>query len=250
MEPKDKLKVVEDGSVSSSSEEIEREKWGRKAEYMLSMLGYCVGLGNLWRFPYLCMKMGERRITKSTPGVSYSEEYGKNVLVSINNAIMEAGPGAFLIPFLFVLLACGLPLYFLEVSLGQFTGKGAAQVWEVCPIFKGIGIGMIVVLCVSGLYYNIIVAWTLHYLGSSFINPLPWTDCNNNWNTGDCIRNEVRDVIRNTSVYNSSDVGSYLNGSIYNVTGGNSSVERYVVQVGSISPEEDYWQYVNFHFLV
>lgn len=35
-----------------------RGTWGRKTEYLLSMLGYLVGLGNLWRFPYICMRNG------------------------------------------------------------------------------------------------------------------------------------------------------------------------------------------------
>ena len=37
---------------------FEKEKWSRKAEYILSVLGYIVGLGNLWRFPYICMRNG------------------------------------------------------------------------------------------------------------------------------------------------------------------------------------------------
>lgn len=38
--------------------EYERETWSRKIEYMLSMIGYSVGLGNIWRFSYICLRNG------------------------------------------------------------------------------------------------------------------------------------------------------------------------------------------------
>lgn len=45
-------------SESNSSELPERALWSRKIEYLLSLFGYSVGLGNIWRFPYLCMRNG------------------------------------------------------------------------------------------------------------------------------------------------------------------------------------------------
>lgn len=39
-------------------EEEKRKGWGNKMEYMLATVGFAVGLGNVWRFPYLCQKNG------------------------------------------------------------------------------------------------------------------------------------------------------------------------------------------------
>ncbi|XP_061180811.1 sodium- and chloride-dependent glycine transporter 2-like [Saccostrea echinata] len=170
---------ADNSNTEKGQSENKRGRWGAKLDYMLSMVGYCVGLGNIWRFPYLCMRNGG---------------------------------GAFLIPFIFFLLAAGLPLYFLEVSVGQFTGKSCFHVWEACPIFEGVGVGMFIVLFVITLYYNIIITWTIFYLGSSFFSPLPWADCENDWNTLKCFHdvskmtsehgaNETMDDLYNTSVF-------------------------------------------------
>ncbi|KAF6216903.1 hypothetical protein GE061_001253 [Apolygus lucorum] len=83
---------------------VEREKWGRKVEFVLSGIGFAVGLGNIWRFPYLCYKNGG---------------------------------GAFLVPYVICLLAGGIPIFFLEIGLGQFTSEGGITAWNLCPLFKG-----------------------------------------------------------------------------------------------------------------
>ncbi|KAG9265694.1 sodium-dependent proline transporter [Astyanax mexicanus] len=126
----------------SANPQLPREQWGGKYEFLLSCIGYCVGLGNVWRFPYLCYRNGG---------------------------------GVFLIPYFIMLFFTGMPLFLMELSLGQYGAAGPITVWKCCPLLKGIGIGMLCVSTLVCLYYNVIIAWTFYYLGSSFQSPLPWS---------------------------------------------------------------------------
>ncbi|XP_074836578.1 sodium-dependent proline transporter-like isoform X2 [Carettochelys insculpta] len=74
-----------------------------------------------------------------------------------------------------MLLFTGLPLFLLELSLGQYGAAGPITVWKCCPLLKGIGVGMLLVSSLVSLYYNVIIAWTFYYLGMSFQSPLPWS---------------------------------------------------------------------------
>jgi len=55
-----------------------------------------------------------------------------------------------------------------------------------CPPFTGLGIGMVLVSIYCCVYYNVIIMWTLYYFFHSFKKILPWSTCENNWNSDDC----------------------------------------------------------------
>ncbi|XP_022829643.1 sodium- and chloride-dependent glycine transporter 1-like isoform X2 [Spodoptera litura] len=142
-----------------------RGNWTGRFDFLLSLLGYSVGLGNVWRFPYLCY----------------------------NN-----GGGAFLIPFTVMLIIAGLPLMFMELSFGQYAALGPVAVYnKFCPLFQGLGYGMVIVSSIVMLYYNLIIAWTIYYMAVSFMSifyQLPWQNCDAEWSTEHCYSYEEADL--------------------------------------------------------
>uniref|UniRef100_A0A8C2B1M2 Solute carrier family 6 member 3 n=1 Tax=Cyprinus carpio TaxID=7962 RepID=A0A8C2B1M2_CYPCA len=105
------------------------------------------------------------------------------MFVLYNGAVVS---GAFLVPYLFFMVIAGMPLFYMELALGQYNREGAAGVWKICPLFKGVGFTVILISLYVGFYYNVIIAWALFYLFSSFSGELPWIHCNNTWNSPNC----------------------------------------------------------------
>ncbi|XP_041854310.1 sodium- and chloride-dependent GABA transporter ine [Melanotaenia boesemani] len=139
----------------TANEKAKRPTWSGQLEFILASVGYAVGLGNIWRFPYLC----------------YS-----------------SGGGAFIIPYFTMVLLCGIPLLFMEFTIGQYTVLGPVHALaKICPLLKGVGLATVVISVVSSTYYNVIMSWALFYLFNSFGATLPWSSCNNTWNAfGNC----------------------------------------------------------------
>ncbi|ESO85197.1 hypothetical protein LOTGIDRAFT_235858 [Lottia gigantea] len=133
-------------------EEIDRGQWGNKVEFILSCIGLSVGLGNVWRFPYLAYKNGG---------------------------------AAFVIAYLILQIVIGKPMYFMELVMGQFSGRGPTGVWAMNPAAKGIGMSMALISLDVAIYYNVIMAYTLYYFFASMQTTLPWTECKPEWI--DCI---------------------------------------------------------------
>lgn len=133
------------GEAEQQDEPPARSGWNSKIEYFLAQVGFSVGLGNVWRFPYLCH---------------------------------QNGGGAFLLLYIVLMLLVGIPLFFLELAAGQAIRQGSIGVWRyISPRLSGIGYSSCVVCFYVALYYNVILAWSLYYMGSSFQSPLPWEQC-------------------------------------------------------------------------
>lgn len=82
----------------------ERATWNNSVEFLMSCIAVSVGFGNIWRFPFTAY---------------------------------ENGGGAFLIPYVILLFLVGKPFYFLEMIIGQFSGRSSVKVWSMSPGFAG-----------------------------------------------------------------------------------------------------------------
>ncbi|GFN75092.1 sodium- and chloride-dependent taurine transporter-like [Plakobranchus ocellatus] len=100
------------------------------------------------------------------------------------------GESAFLIPYFLAVILGGIPMFFLEVSLGQFMSEGGIGPWRIAPLFQGIGYATAVIVFLLNCEYNVILSWAFYYIFASFTDVLPWSHCNNEWNTDNCTTNE------------------------------------------------------------
>ena len=142
----DKLKSVvgmnADGSVKENRD-ADRDRWASNSTFIIASVGCAIGLGNLWRFPYLCYKHGG---------------------------------ATFFIPYILSLVFLGVPFLCLEFALGQIMQKGNVYVWNALhPRFNGLGIATCVACYIIVLYYNVIISWALAVFFNSFYSPLPWS---------------------------------------------------------------------------
>ncbi|TWT24391.1 sodium-dependent transporter [Planomicrobium sp. CPCC 101110] len=116
---------------------MERSQWGTRAGFIMAAVGSAVGLGNIWRFPY----------------VAY-----------------ENGGGAFFIPYLFALLTAGIPILILEFTIGhKFRGSAPLSFFRMGgKKLEWLGWWAVFVSFIISCYYAVIIAWAMRYTIFSF----------------------------------------------------------------------------------
>jgi neurotransmitter:Na+ symporter, NSS family len=114
----------------------QREQWGSRVGFILAAAGSAIGLGNIWRFPYV---------------------------------VYENGGGAFLIPYFFALLTAGIPILLLEFGIGRL-GRGSAplSLSRLSRKFEWLGWWQVLICFVITTYYVAIIAWAVSYFFYSF----------------------------------------------------------------------------------
>lgn len=156
----------------------ERQQWAHPIEFLLSCVAMSVGLGNVWRFPMTAY---------------------------------QNGGGAFLIPYLVVLLFIGRPLYFMELAMGQFSSFGCVKVWKAVPAIKGVGYGQMIGTWSVVTYYCSLMALTVFYFVMSFQSQLPWTWCNPDWADENCVDSKNFNSSTTTNLSVSSSEQYFIN---------------------------------------
>ena len=120
----------------SAPESNVRENWSARSGFIFAAVGSAVGLGNIWRFPY----------------VAY-----------------ENGGGAFLLPYLIALVTAGLPLLFLDYIVGHKYRRSAPLSYQqITPKAESLGWWQVMVCLFIGAYYASVLAWAASYVYFSF----------------------------------------------------------------------------------
>lgn len=118
-----------------------RGQWGTRAGFVLAAIGSAVGLGNIWRFPYM---------------------------------VAEYGGGAFMIVYLLAMLTAGIPIMVLEFSIGHKTHRSAPGAFKLLNT-SWEWLGWLQVFTCFGIviYYSVIIGWSLSY-GLYSLQGLKW----------------------------------------------------------------------------
>ena len=115
--------------------EVVRERWTGRIPFIFAAIGSAIGLGNVWRFPYMTY---------------------------------EYGGGAFLIAWIISLIVLGIPWMMMEFGMGRYFQRSAPGIFEgIGKKWEWLGWWPVFVAFLIVTYYTVIIAWSLHYAISS-----------------------------------------------------------------------------------
>jgi len=115
--------------------EVKRERWSGRVPFIFAAIGSAIGLGNIWRFPYLTY---------------------------------EYGGGAFLVPWIIGLVVLGIPWMMMEFGMGRYFQRSAPGVFEgIGKKWEWLGWWPVWVAFLIVSYYTVVIAWALRYVISS-----------------------------------------------------------------------------------
>ena len=110
----------------------ERERWKSRSIFIMAAIGSAIGLGNIWRFPYIAA---------------------------------QNGGGAFLVPYFIALLTAGIPIMIIEYGLGIRSQASAnIALGAIRPSFRFVGWMAILASFVVNIYYCVVLGWTWVHL--------------------------------------------------------------------------------------
>mmetsp|Transcript_11669 Transcript_11669/g.23719 ORF Transcript_11669/g.23719 Transcript_11669/m.23719 type:complete len:598 (-) Transcript_11669:140-1933(-) len=136
----------EDGTLHDPDhveKEGEREQLSSK-QYLFALVGYAIGIGNIWRFPYV---------------------------------IASNGGAAALFAYLVCAVLVSVPLFLYELIIGQSIRLSTIRCYEMIhPRWKSLGYASGAMLFMVLSYYAQVVAYTLPYIIDSCKDPLPWVE--------------------------------------------------------------------------
>jgi solute carrier family 6 amino acid transporter-like protein 5/7/9/14 len=78
-------------------------------------------------------------------------------------------------------LVIGIPMVFLEMTVGQFMSTSTVSCLRMAKCFRGVGLAMNVSNIYVIIYYNMVIAYAFYYLFLSLNTQLPWEKCNPKW---------------------------------------------------------------------
>ncbi|XP_015035842.2 sodium- and chloride-dependent glycine transporter 1-like [Drosophila pseudoobscura] len=100
--------------------------------------------------------------------------------------LVHGGWVLIIIAYLMGIFFYSLPIFLIQAFLGQFSTSGSISAFRVAPIFKGIGYSILLINLGTLSYYSIGAVVPLIYAVNALHAVIPWTHCNNTWNSDDC----------------------------------------------------------------